>query len=39
MTLILIVGILIYFAYKKRARKHNGLEDEQIIEVGYKEID
>jgi hypothetical protein len=39
MTLILIIGIIIYFARKKRSSEDIILEDNKIIEVNYREID
>lgn len=39
MTLILIIGIIIYFARNKRSSEDIILEDNKIIEVNYREID
>ena len=39
MTLILIIGIIIYFARKNRSSKDIILEVDKIIEVNYREID
>lgn len=39
MTLLLIIGIVIYIAKNKRNNEDAFLEDDQIIDVNYREVD
>lgn len=39
MTLVLIIGIIIYFFKNKRNNEDVFLESDQIIDVNYRKID
>lgn len=39
MTLLLIIGIIIYIVKNKRNNEDVFLEEDQIIDVNYREID
>lgn len=39
MTLLLIIGIVIYIVKNKRNNEDDFLENDQIIDVNYREVD